>query len=81
MSPRYRVTLTGEERNELEVLTEQGRVGARKFVTTQVAPRSNESRLRRMPLEGRGKGMEEIVALLVRGGEVGADHAKGSGAL
>jgi len=32
MSPRYRVTLTEQERNELEVLTKQGRINARKFI-------------------------------------------------
>lgn len=36
MSPRYRVTLTEEERNELESLTKRGRVEARKFVHTRV---------------------------------------------
>ncbi len=35
MSPRYRVTLTEEERNELESLTKRGRVEARKFVHTR----------------------------------------------
>lgn len=32
MSPRYRVTLTRGERNELEALTKRGRIEARKFV-------------------------------------------------
>lgn len=32
MSPRYRVTLTSEERKELEALTRRGKVDARKFV-------------------------------------------------
>ncbi|PKN21499.1 MAG: hypothetical protein CVU68_07410 [Deltaproteobacteria bacterium HGW-Deltaproteobacteria-3] len=32
MSPRYRVTLTEEERNELEALTKRGRIEARRFV-------------------------------------------------
>lgn len=32
MSPRYRVTLTSGERNELEALTKRGRIEARKFV-------------------------------------------------
>ncbi|MCR4299248.1 MAG: hypothetical protein NUV75_10970 [Gallionella sp.] len=32
MSPRYRVTLTEQERNELEILTEQGKTNARKFI-------------------------------------------------
>ncbi len=32
MSPRYRVTLTEEERKELEALTTRGRIDARKFI-------------------------------------------------
>ena len=32
MSPRYRVTLTKEERNELEGLTRQGKINAKKFI-------------------------------------------------
>lgn len=32
MSPRYRVTLTDDERIELEALTKRGRIEARKFV-------------------------------------------------
>lgn len=32
MSPRYRVTLTEQERNELDALTKQGKINARKFV-------------------------------------------------
>lgn len=32
MSPRYRVTLTEEERNELEALTRNGRTPAKKFI-------------------------------------------------
>lgn len=32
MSPRYRVTLTPEERKELEALTRRGRIQARKFI-------------------------------------------------
>jgi len=32
MPPRYRVTLTGEEREELEALTKQGKINARKFI-------------------------------------------------
>lgn len=32
MPPRYRVTLTGEERNELEAMTKQGKLNARKFI-------------------------------------------------
>jgi hypothetical protein len=31
MTPRYRVTLTKEERNELEVLTKKGKIEARRF--------------------------------------------------
>jgi len=31
MSPRYRVTLTKEERNELEALTKKGKIEARRF--------------------------------------------------
>ena len=31
MSPRYRVTLTKEERRELEALTKKGRIEARRF--------------------------------------------------
>ncbi len=36
MSPRYRVTLTEEERNELDVLTKQGKTSARKFVYARI---------------------------------------------
>ncbi|MBI5439550.1 MAG: helix-turn-helix domain-containing protein [Nitrosomonadales bacterium] len=32
MSPRYRVTLTEQERQELEALTKQGKTNARKFI-------------------------------------------------
>lgn len=32
MSPRYRVTLTKEERRELEALTHKGRIDARRFI-------------------------------------------------
>jgi hypothetical protein len=32
MSPRYRVTLTKEERQELEVLTHKGKTHARRFI-------------------------------------------------
>ena len=32
MSPRYRVTLTKEERNELEALTRRGKISARRFI-------------------------------------------------
>lgn len=32
MKPRYRVTLTQEERQELEALTRKGRTGAKKFI-------------------------------------------------
>lgn len=32
MSPRYRVTLTAEERSELDALTKRGKIEARKFV-------------------------------------------------
>jgi len=32
MSPRYRVTLTGEERAELEVLAKRGKMDSRKFI-------------------------------------------------
>lgn len=32
MSPRYRVTLTEEERNELEALTRNGKTSAKKFI-------------------------------------------------
>jgi Homeodomain-like domain len=32
MSPRYRVTLTKEERQELEILTHRGKTHARKFI-------------------------------------------------
>ncbi|MHB1592451.1 MAG: IS630 family transposase, partial [Sulfuricella sp.] len=32
MSPRYRVTLTEQERNELDALTRRGKISARKFV-------------------------------------------------
>ena len=32
MSPRYRVTLTEQERNELDTLTTQGKTSARKFM-------------------------------------------------
>ncbi len=32
MSPRYRVTLTEQERSELEALTKQGKINARKFI-------------------------------------------------
>lgn len=32
MSPRYRVTLTKEERKDLEALTRNGRTGAKKFI-------------------------------------------------
>jgi transposase len=32
MSPRYRVTLTDQERNELDALTKRGKISARKFV-------------------------------------------------
>jgi len=32
MSPRYRVTLTEQERNELDALTKRGKISARKFV-------------------------------------------------
>lgn len=32
MSPRYRVTLTEQERNELDALTKRGKINARKFI-------------------------------------------------
>lgn len=32
MSPRYRVTLTQEERRELETMTRRGRINAKKFI-------------------------------------------------
>ncbi len=32
MSPRYRVTLTEQERNELEALTKKGKTHARRFI-------------------------------------------------
>lgn len=32
MSPRYRVTLTEQERNELDALTRRGKIGAKKFI-------------------------------------------------
>ena len=32
MSPRYRVTLTEQERHELDVLTKRGKLNARKFI-------------------------------------------------
>jgi len=32
MSPRYRVTLTEQERNELDALTKRGKISARKFI-------------------------------------------------
>ena len=32
MSPRYRITLTTQERNELEALAKQGKINARKFI-------------------------------------------------
>jgi transposase len=32
MSPRYRVTLTEQERNELEILTRRGKTHARRFI-------------------------------------------------
>ena len=32
MSPRYRVTLTEQERKELEALTRHGKIHARKFI-------------------------------------------------
>ena len=32
MSPRYRVTLTEEERKELEALTRNGKTSAKKFI-------------------------------------------------
>lgn len=32
MAPRYRVTLTGEERKDLEVLARNGKTGAKKFI-------------------------------------------------
>ena len=32
MAPRYRVTLTGEERNELEALTRNGKTNSKRFV-------------------------------------------------
>jgi len=36
MSPRYRVTLTKDERNELEALTRHGKTHARRFVHARV---------------------------------------------
>lgn len=36
MSPRYRVTLTEQERNELDALTKKGKLSARKFVHVRV---------------------------------------------
>lgn len=36
MSPRYRVTLTEQERSELDALTKRGKVSARKFVHARV---------------------------------------------
>lgn len=36
MSPRYRVTLTGEERSELEALTHKGRIDARRFIHARI---------------------------------------------
>lgn len=32
MSPRYRVTLAEQERNELEALTKKGKTHARRFI-------------------------------------------------
>ena len=32
MSPRYRVTLTGQERDDLEALTKRGKTHARRFI-------------------------------------------------
>ena len=32
MSPRYRVTLTAQERDELEALTKRGKINARRFI-------------------------------------------------
>ena len=36
MSPRYRVTLTDEEREELESLTRNGKTPAKKFIHARV---------------------------------------------
>jgi len=53
------------------------------IVTTQVLPMANsrETRLRRVALESQGKSLEEIGALLVQGGEIGAEGTAGIGAL
>ena len=32
MPPRYRITLTGQERKDLEALTRKGKTGAKKFI-------------------------------------------------
>ena len=32
MAPRYRITLTGQERKDLEALTRKGKTGAKKFI-------------------------------------------------
>ena len=36
MAPRYRVTLTGQERKDLEALTRNGKTGAKKFIHARV---------------------------------------------
>lgn len=35
MAPRYRVTLTQQERKELEALTRNGKTGAKKFINAR----------------------------------------------
>ena len=37
MSPRYRVTLTDQERHELDALTKRGKINARKFIHAQLS--------------------------------------------
>jgi hypothetical protein len=35
MAPRYRVTLTDQERKDLETLTRNGKTGAKKFISAR----------------------------------------------
>jgi hypothetical protein len=35
MAPRYRITLAGEERKDLEALTRNGKTGAKKFISAR----------------------------------------------
>ncbi len=35
MAPRYRITLTGQERKDLEALTRNGKTGAKKFINAR----------------------------------------------